>query len=630
MDKPADTLLKNHPLPKKASVSPLYEYLLLACMAGIVFLIYSNTFNTPFVFDDAFNFVNNPAIRLTTLSLKDLGNAGLKSPLSHRPVANISFALNYYMSQYHVFSYHLVNILIHICTGILLFFLLKTTLSLLGCSTFHDSVLIFFSTIIWLVHPLQTQSVTYIVQRMNSMAAMFFIMSLLFYTKGRIAYINSTFRFPHAKSHLLYFVVCILAGFLAMGSKQTACALPFFILIYELYFFQNLHFRISKYHLILFAGTGLVLSLVVFFFLGGHPLEKIQAGYAIRDFSMVERLLTEFRVVIFYISLLFFPHASRLNLDHDFLLSSGMFFPFTTTLSILAIAGLLGTAVYTAPRHRFFSFSILWFFGNLVIESSVIGLEIIFEHRLYLPSMFAVPIIVMFVYRSVKRIWIGNTILCMVIIMCSLWTYERNKVWKNKISLWQDCVTKSPNKARPHYNLGVALKEQQRFEEALHQYSNALDIKPDAKTYYSMGIVLEKLGRHEKAVNHYINALAIRPDPETHYNLGVILSGQGLYNEAVFHFSKTLEMNPSHFKAFNNMGIVYSRMEKFEDAAIHFAEALDLNPNSDRIHFNLGIVFARQGKYNDAIFHLSESMRLRPDPETRRNIELCVRKKDDR
>jgi hypothetical protein len=211
---------------------------------------------------------------------------------------------------------------------------------------------------------------------------MFYILSLLFFVKARLSK-------KRGRKALLY-TACILAGILGLGSKQITATLPVFIFLYEWYFFQDLSRVWLKRHAVPLVGILLILFTVSLFYLGINPIERVLATYEHRDFTLGQRVLTQFRVVIFYISLLIFPHPSRLNLDRDFALSYSLFNPLTTLLSMAVIMGLIGIAVYSAKRQRLMSFGILWFLGNLIIESSVVGLEIIFDHRTYLPSMFVI------------------------------------------------------------------------------------------------------------------------------------------------------------------------------------------------------------------------------------------------
>jgi hypothetical protein len=228
--------------------------------------------------------------------------------------------------------------------------------------------------------------VAYIIQRMNSMAAMFYILSMLFYVKFRMSGAN--------RLKWLQFAGCVISALLAFGTKEITATLPFFIILYEWLFFQESSPQWAKRNLPLLGGALVLVIIIALVYLNYDPVAKILNGYKIRDFTPMQRVLTQSRVVIFYISLILWPSPSRLNLDHDFALSYSLLDPFTTVISIVVIFTLIVFAILSARKAPLLSFSILWFFGNLVIESSVIGLELVFEHRNYLPSMFAILAIV--------------------------------------------------------------------------------------------------------------------------------------------------------------------------------------------------------------------------------------------
>jgi tetratricopeptide (TPR) repeat protein len=584
------SISKKNSVPKGPTYSSKHASDILKCLflALFVFLIYSNTLGSPFVFDDVQFIPDNRNIRLTNLTLDGITRAAFDGPSSYRPVAKLSFALNYYFHRYNVFGYHLVNILIHITTGILLYMLLQMILGLISRRsgyTFHRWIP-FFTVLIWLVHPIQTQSVSYVIQRMNSMAAMFYILSLLLYGKARLT--------ENPKKRGVLFAACITSGLLSFGSKEIAATLPFFLFLYEWYFFQDLRLAWLKRHLLPIGGILLILLFVAFLYLGGHPFEKILADYKTYPFTLTERILTEFRVVIYYISLMIFPHPSRLNVDYDFSISQSLIDPPSTLLCLLLIAGLIGLALYRAKKGLLLSFAILWFFGNLVIESSVIALDIIFEHRTYLPSMFVCFAAVVLISQYLKPKGLSIGILCAVAIMFSLWAYERNGVWHNDLTLWADCAKKSPDKARPHTNLGVALWQRGKNEEAMKHYSKALHIDPN-----------------------YIDA---------HNNLGIILRRQGRLEEAVTHFSAVLRIDPDYREAHNNLGNTFAGLGRYDKAINHYKEALRIDPHDAIAHYNLGNALGSQSKFKEARTHYEAALRIKPDfPEARRNLQRTLR-----
>jgi tetratricopeptide (TPR) repeat protein len=601
-----------------------YGAWLLVLLAVPVIFIYADTLTSPFIFDDRNNIEENPHIRISQITLKGLATAAFDSPLQKRPVAYISFALNYYLHGYNVVGFRLLNIIIHVISGILLYFFIQATFRTpaLQSDDTHAKWISFFAAAIWLVHPLQTQSVSYIVQRMNSLAAMFYILSFLLYVHFRMN--------PQKRSKGWLLSGCILAGILALGSKQNAASLPFFIILYEWYFFRNLNLKWLKGHIPGLAGFLLLLAIIALIYLGADPLDKILAAYEIRNFTPIQRILTELRVVIFYISLFLWPHPSRLNLDHDFALSYSLTDPITTLFSMLAIAVLMALAVITAKNQRLISFCILWFLGNLVIESSIFALEIVFEHRLYLPTMMCSLIIVLLVYRWAKPKWLKTVIVCALAIVGCAWTYERNQVWRDRITIWEDCVKKSPQKARPYNNLGAALADEGHYDEALAHYHKALEINPYyPNAYANLGFILAKQGKVEEGITQLFKALQIKPnDYETLSNLGVALLMQNRYAEAAKYLSKALEINPHFAKAHNNLGVVLRRQNRFQESMDHLRSALQLDPDYAEAYNNLGVTLASQGRYQEAIEQFSAALEINPGyAKARQNLEKSLKDK---
>ncbi len=237
---------------------------------------------------------------------------------------------------------------------------------------------------------------TYIVQRVASLGGMFYLLSMVLYIKGRLS---------SGKIRYVYFVSTVLTYLLGVFSKENVALLPLFIALYEFYFFQNLDLS-PKGKRVLFFLVGVLVALGAFGLIlwGKRYLNLIIQGYEYRTFTMGERVLTQFRVVLYYLTLLIYPHPSRLNLDYDFPISKTIFDPPSTILSILVIAGLMGYSIWKAKRRPVLSFFILWYFGNLVIESSIFPLEMVFEHRLYLPSIGPFVLFSLLVVRGIEQL----------------------------------------------------------------------------------------------------------------------------------------------------------------------------------------------------------------------------------
>ncbi len=604
-------------VPAEREFSPLVrEGLIFVFFALVAFLIYSNVLHGPFVFDDEPNISENFYIRLHEYTLGGLEDAGFKGPNPHRPVANISFALNYYVHQYNTTGYHVVNVLIHIITGILLYVFILDTLGIWrkrvsgawAMDEAHIPLIAFSAALLWLVHPIQTQAVSYIVQRMASMSSMFYLASFVLFVKGRLA--------GEDRARYLLYAGSAVCGVLAVGSKENAVTLPFFILLYDWYFFQDLSRAWLKRGLIFLSAALVVFVLLGLFYMGGSPWQFIEGWYAVRNFTLVERLLTEFRVVVLYISLLVFPYPGRLNLDYDFPVSHSLMDPVTTVFSIGIIVALAGLAIYLAKGQRVFSFCIVWFLGNLVIESSVFGLELVYEHRNYLPSMLVFLLAVLLVYRYVyaRRQWVAVGLLVVLAVVFSGWTYERNKVWADDLVLWQDCVKKSPQKMRPHYNLGLALRKQGDVTDALVEFQKAVNIDPKyVPAYNNLGATFLDLGNIDEAIKKLSKAIQIDPSyGEAYSNLGLSLARQGKEDEAMKYFLKAVQLSPNNAKANSHLALALVKKANVDGAIEYYQRAVVIDPGLVEAHYGLGVALARKGDIEGAIREFQETLRIDP------------------
>jgi tetratricopeptide (TPR) repeat protein len=646
----------------KAVYRPVILTVAVIAVLGLGAALYSHTLHGPFMFDDYPNILENPHIRVEDPSIGNLVDAGIRSVAKNRPVANISFALNYYVHQYDQAGYRAVNIAIHLLAGLALFFLIKTTVIIARERTSGPGILegldpahvAFFAMLVWVVHPLHTQSVTYIVQRMNSMASMFYILSMLCYVRGRLG---------TGRTRWGLYLVSIVTGALAIGSKEIATTLPFFILLYEWYFFRDLSWEWARRQVLPVIGIIAFVLLLLVLFAGVHFLQYILVAYYFREFTMLQRVLTELGVVVFYLSQILLPHPSRLNLEHDFPLSNSLFEP-ATAASLGLIVVLLALAAVTARKNRLLSFAILWFFGNLAIESSFIGLEIIFDHRTYLPSIFVIALLAAAALRYIRPRWAGMAALCVVAGVFSLWTYQRNEVLADELMMARDCAHKSPNLARPNNNLALVLVKRGDLDEAIVHFKRAIELAPDryaiyknladalagtkrhdeALEYYRQGLVLaevqdkamgsddrkqfhlgmgnslDKLGRHEEAREQYAQALAIDPGLGIAYNLmGMSYAEEGMSAEALDQFARAVDVNPNYAEAHNNMGNVHARQGNLAEALGHYRNAIGIRPDYADAYYNMANILRQQGKDREAIRHYREAVRINPGHVNARN-----------
>ena len=558
-------------------------------LAIILLAVYGNSFDCSWQFDDEPNITDNPSIHLQEITWQGIKRSLFSDPskpgFPYRPVACFTFALNYYFGGLDVFGYHLVNLVIHWFSALFLFLFIYHTLNLPKLKPKygeHAYSLALLAIFLWAINPVQVQAVTYIVQRMASMAGMFFILTMYLYVKAR--------TIACRRRASLFYGMCFATFLLAMGSKENAAMLPLVILAYEALLVQDdpISFLRKNLALMLIVLGCTFLLGVVYFHLKGGSLFSLLKGYEARPFTLEQRLLTEPRVVIFYISLLLYPLTSRLNISHSFELSKSLFDPISTFFAILAIFLLVAFAFCLARKRPLLSFCVLFFFLNHVIESSFLPLEITYEHRNYIPSMlfflpFATGLLALLERYETKRL-MKYTIAAFIPFLLMGFghaAYLRNFDWKTPGTLWSDSVRKSPDISRPYHNLGSFYHDHGQLKPALPLYEEALR-KPPTNTKNEFFI--------------------------THYNLGKVWAELNDLDRAEFFFRQAVELNPSYRPVYNDLAALYNRQGKKDLAHENLLKVLRLDPYDTFANHNLGLHYLLEGRPLEAIHHLSKAL----------------------
>jgi len=593
------TIADEADLLRRYSPDPLPAVLLLALLA---LLIYSNTFSVPFVFDDIRNIVDNPQI-------KDLRNFLGFSGSRH--IGFLSFALNYHFNQLNLFGYHLVNLAIHIFNGFLVYLfvlLLFRTPKMVSSDLKIQTPWIAFATaLLFISHPIQTQAVTYIVQRFASLAALFYLFAIVCYLKWRLS---------ESKIRFFWYGLALLSTILAMKTKEISFTLPAMLLIIEKLFFQ-MRERRQWVTLVPFLVTLLIIPFSRIDVVGGA-----ESGFAqeTTEIGRSEYLFTQFRVIITYVRLLLFPMNQ--NLDYDYPIYHSLFDP-SVSMSVLFLSALFALAIYfvfisSSVSSQLMGFGILWFFLTLSVESSIIPItDVIFEHRLYLPSIGFLMTFALFLSKTWRwRNWYIPVLSSMILIF-SIATYRRNSIWIEEVSLWQDVILKSPMKARGHNNLGDVLSRQNKTAEAIAHYSEALRIDPNyINAHINIGVDLEREGKLQEAEAHYREGLRIDPQfRKLYFNLGLVLMKQEKLDQATEFLQKALQLDPEFALAHNLLGEVFRKQGLLADAMMHYSEALRINPHFAEAHDNLGVAYTAQEKFAEAIDQFLAAIKADPSLE---------------
>jgi protein O-mannosyl-transferase len=583
-------------------------------------IIYSNTFQVPMMLDDRINIVDRQNLHLSTLSIQTITETffkqGENGKYLYRPISSFSLALNYFIGRFNVAGYHIVNLTIHLFTAIFLFRIIQMLL-ILKHSNLDKFRIVFvagLATILWSAHPIQTQAVTYIVQRMASLSTMFYVLGLWSYLYFRIAMGESrSIPFKWLFLSFLFFVCAVL-------SKENAVLFPLGVFLIELYFFDGYE-KIKKKPMKSLAIALALLSIPVAVFLHSTDFEQLVSSYSYRPFTMGQRILTEIRILIFYISQLLYPVPGRFSISHSFLVSDSLFNPLSTLFALTGIIGVLIFAITAGRRYPLLGFSIVFYFLHHLVESTVIPLELVFEHRNYLPSIFfflpisfgAVNLLNFYKEQNKLLFYLIIIFINLLIFLLGFSTFMRNNDWKSHESLWKSALRTSPNIIRPYAQLGWSHTSSNRtdlekaysfFNQGLEK-ENSYNIFEKAMLWLNISKIYEKTNDTERTINALLNSLQIfekeiDKNPElvnqkvtikyladNHYYLSNNYSHLNEGDKAITHINKALSLqnNPVFLNAKSNFLI---KAEKYDQALQILQTSLKLDPDSWNANFLIG------------------------------------------
>jgi tetratricopeptide (TPR) repeat protein len=585
--------------------------------------VYGNSLHCGFVFDDLSNIVDNENIHARFLTLDELAKSfsgtNPAAATINRPLSFLTLAINYALGGLDPFGYHIFNISIH--TGCAILFYL-VCLQLLSCGNrpedYQDIALL--AAVLWAIHPLQVTGVTYIVQRMASLTALFTLLSLYGYIRGR----------SRPAGRIRWFTLSAIAALGGMASKENGILIPASLVLVEIIFFTPAGKQQKK---LLLAGTCIAAYMALGTLYISHS--GILSHYSIRPFSMEQRLLTQPRVIFFYLSLIIYPLADRFTLLHDIRISESIFMPPSTLLSIIGLLVFLGVALRCHRQRPIFSFAVLFFFINHLIESTILPLELIYEHRNYLPALFLYLLLAIglqqvleyFSYRpSIK------TLACItaVVLLFSIGhtTMGRNPVFKSEYTFWRDNIKKSPYLSRPHNNLGAYYWDRGVTELAFKESSIAVRLNRFSRlplaavAHENIGMYyLQTKNMYEKALQEFQksnNIAGANTHPRTWYGMAIASLKLNRLDEADRLIKKGLALMPDFPEMLLVQGIIYDRSGVGPKALECFHKAARQNSRDSRAYMALAASYQKQGKLEQALNLWQIYATMRPDNPTAR------------
>ena len=569
------------------------------CLLIIFFTLiaYSHSFSNSFHHDDDHVILRNPFIKsceyIPQFFIDPSKGSGLfQETSSYRPLLMVSFALNYYFGGLNVFGYHLVNFSLHVGCALLVYFLILFSFGFprprSEGETVYDRLTAFFGALLFALHPVQTESVTYITGRSSLLSGLFFLGSFYAYLR----YVSTR------KGGAL--ILSGLAYGCALLAKETAVTLMALLVGFHFLFPQGRAWKSRALSLApYFLMTVLFMATRVYFF--GTPQH---AGGPIRP--LYDHLLSQPRAWVHYLGTLFLP--LNLSFDYDFAVSHSILEGEVLGSIVLLVAG-AGVILFLSRSNRWVAFWALWGAVNLLPTNSLIVLEdLVCDRWLYLSSVGYSALLAM-AAGWVFQTWItarGRAVKMAFFFLCALVielhgfsTVLRNFVWSSSRTLWEDAAAKSPNKARVYDGLGSVLAKEGRWEEAVQLHRKAIALWPEnGQAYFNLGCVLMNMEKREaEAIEAYQRAISLNYPllSEIYNNAGLIYFKLGRMEEGEKALRTAIEIRPHHASPYSNLGNYYEKKGDIDRAIYYYEQAVKWSPDFSQGYGALSVLYERKG-----------------------------------
>ena len=534
------------------------------------------------------------------------------SPRWRGPVVTMTFAVNYSLGGLDPTGYHVLNMTVHILAALLLFGVVRRTLlldRLKGRFGAASHGLALACTLVWMVHPLLTDSVTYVLQRTVLTMGLFYLATLYCVIRGC--------QSPHKGR---WFAAATACSFLGMLSKEVMATAPVMIFLFDRVFIAASFREVVRKRWLLYVGLAATWGALVWLMVTSPHPETIGFDLGIRP---TEYAAAQCRIIVGYLRLAFWP--AGLLLDYG----SARPVSFGEVVLPAALLALLLAATLVALRGRPpLGFMGVWFFVVLSPTSSVVPIitEVGAERRMYLP-LIAVVVLVMvgghllltlLVERNVLNRttcrWTARVVVGLLVCVLGAATIARNYDYHDAVTMWQDTVAKHPDNARGYNSLGIALSRGGRVAEAIHAYEKALALDPalgEARGNFAKA--LAKVGRYQEAIVEYQGALELDPDgTNLRHSLGVALAAVGRTTEAVRQYRRVLELQPNHTNALFNLGGAATKLGDYGSAVEAFRKVLKTHPRDVKAALGLARALALSGEFDQAVSAYRQVVRLNP------------------
>jgi len=592
---------KNNNIDLNDGKWPVWFPMLVLAVAGL--LAYFNSFNVPFQFDDELHILKRESFH----SLDAYRNLSYWFTINERPLSSFTLTLNYLAGKEHVWGYHLVNWIIHLLSAMVIFFF---TSRLIARNDTYSKALPqwfpLFIALIFLVHPVQTQSVTYIIQRMTSLAGLFYMLSVTFYFLGRVAWLDE----QNGKRSATFLFFSVISGILGVLSKQSALTFPVAFLLTELFFVRNKNGKICLKYISLFALSGL-LVLMGLLIRYGLPSETAEV-------SRLTYFLTQMKVIPRYLLMMLFPMG--LSIDHGIRMTE-TFWNWKIILGALSLLALIVFGVFQYKRNKLVSFGLFWIFIVLSVESSIIPIrDAMFDQRMYLALFgfslafwgFIIP------WLKVIRPKLVFSLALLMVLVLTIATISRNKVWQSRIAIWEQVTRRYPDYYRGWLALGKMYKEdeQNNLQLMIAAFEKAALLNPkDDEVWLDLGFYYLKANRVDEAMVCYkrmLTAKEYNDRKQAHLVLASYYLSKKEFDLSMQYYRKLLEEKPDEADALIGMADLLLEQDNFTKAKAYLDQVLATDPDNDKALFSLGKAYFYSNERTKAALFLEKSLEINP------------------
>jgi tetratricopeptide (TPR) repeat protein len=548
-------------------------------------LAYRQAPENVFHLDDFNNIVGNSAIHVESLTAESLRNAMKYAVLPARPLANLSFAFDWWRGGGDPRPFQWTNLTLHAVTSFGVFVFLIIALRRAGYRDFTLVAAGLLGAGAWACHPIQVQAVTYIVQRMATMATLFTLLTVILYVLGR----------QSRSRGVVFFILAGLSFLLGVAAKENAAIAAGLVLLAEYGIVRHGQAMIRrKADWLFLALPAVVLVYVILDFAtqAGPLAQRFLPGYAERDFTLAERLWTQPRVIAFHFSQILWPLPDRFSLEHDFTVSTGLFSPPSSALAVAGVVLWCGAGLWAMFRRRWrlVGFFLLWVPATLAIESTFIALEMVFEHRMYMASiglagLMALGMAAMLDRVAVARVPVGVSCLAVVVLL-ALATSARMPVWSDRLTVAESALQHAPNSARAYANFGMALFVESRWDEAEAAMRQALELDPDeAVALAILAVSLTRKGELAEADRLLARRLKLGNIDDIVLNaLGDVRLRQGKTTEAIHYYRRAIAVDAARSALRWNLAVALERAGNCRSAREQWLKFLELETQEALIH----------------------------------------------